>query len=111
MSEWPLIESLAQAAEHLRQLGLEVTVGEDSLSAMGGRVKSHPMLDETDGDSFEFWSNVRFVSNTWIVRHQARARPDRATSLANAVALITALFEDYKQRAAKRRVPSVDQRG
>ena len=102
------MESLDQAAQHLRQLGLEVTVDERGLSAVGGRVASYPILGDVEGDSFEFWSQVRFVSGAWIVYHrQADARPDRATSLAKAVALVTALFDTYKERAAKRLVTSV----
>ena len=95
------MESLNQAAEHLRRLGLEVTVDADGLSAVGGRVESYPILSE--GDAFEFWANVRFVSDTWIVRHrQARVHPDRATSLVKAIALVAALFDDYRERAANR---------
>ena len=97
------MESLDLAAQHLRQLGLEVTVNKNRLSAVGGRVKSYPTLGEAEEDVFEFWSDVRFMSGTWIVSHQAHGRPDRATSLAKAIALVTALFEDYKEKAAKRR--------
>jgi len=92
------MESLNQAAEQLRQLGLEVTLSERGLSVAAGPAPPYPTLD-MQGQSYEFWSSVRFVSNTWIVYHrEASAGPDRASSLAKAVALVTALFDDYKTK-------------
>lgn len=98
------MEALDQAANHLRELGLEVTIVENGLSAVGGRTEPYPVLDETEEDAaVEFWADVKLVSDTWIVRHrQARTRPDRATSLAKAVALVAALFDEYSERKRRR---------